>query len=409
MTDAGAKRDSSRDESYGWVVVGALSVTVTVSYGVLTYAFGVLLVPMERDLGWSRIELTGAFSLALAVWAVAGVAVGIALDRFSPRVIMAGGSLLGTVLVLAWAEVQTPAQLYIVFAGIGVAMAAVQYNAVFAVATKWFRSRRRTALTAITLVGAFSSFIFSPLTGTLTAELGWRQALVVLAVVLGAITIPLHAGVLRRAPAAAAAAAERVTADVRHLVTSAPFWFLAVALALGSYVWSVMVVQLVPFLSDSGHSIQFGALAAGVVGLGQLPGRLVFIGFGRVLRGRRLPVATFGLAAVALTILGLNRSDASVFVFAVIFGTSAGMMTLMSASLPAELFGRQAYGAVSGVIYGFSNGARAVAPFASAAIAVLPGGYSTLLGSLVAVSGVAALLGFLAFTVREAHPARRYA
>ena len=196
MTDAGAKRDSSRDESYGWVVVGALSVTVTVSYGVLTYAFGVLLVPMERDLGWSRIELTGAFSLALAVWAVAGVAVGIALDRFSPRVIMAGGSLLGTVLVLAWAEVQTPAQLYIVFAGIGVAMAAVQYNAVFAVATKWFRSRRRTALTAITLVGAFSSFIFSPLTGTLTAELGWRQALVVLAVVLGAITIPLHAGVL---------------------------------------------------------------------------------------------------------------------------------------------------------------------------------------------------------------------
>ncbi len=183
---------------------------------------------------------------------------------------------------------------------------------------------------------------------------------------------------------------------------------LTASLALGSYTWSVVIVQLVPFLSDSGHSLQFGALAAGVVGLGQLPGRLVFIFFGRALGGRRLPAATFGLAAIALTILGLNRSEASVFVFAVIFGTSAGMMTLMSASVPAELFGRQVYGAVSGVIYGFSNGARAVAPFASATIALLPGGYSTLLGSLVAVSGVAALLGFLAFTVREAHPARHY-
>ncbi|TMD13503.1 MAG: MFS transporter [Chloroflexi bacterium] len=402
MTDAGAKRDSSRDESYGWVVVGALSVTVTVSYGVLTYAFGVLLVPMERDLGWSRIELTGAFSLALAVWAVAGVAVGIALDRFSPRVIMAGGSLLGTVLVLAWAEVQTPAQLYIVFAGIGVAMAAVQYNAVFAVATKWFRSRRRTALTAITLVGAFSSFIFSPLTGTLTAELGWRQALVVLAVVLGAITIPLHAGVLRRAPHAAAGAAERVTADVRHLVTSAPFWFLAVALALGSYVWSVMVVQLVPFLVDSGHSLTFGALAAGVVGLGQLPGRLVYVFSGERLGGVRLPATTFGFSMSALTLLAVNRSEPAVLVFAAVFGMSSGMLTLMSASLPADLFGRHAYGTVSGVIYAFSNGARAIAPFASAATVLLPGGYTTLLGSLIGLSVLAALLGFLALGGRAA-------
>ena len=118
-------------------------------------------------------------------------------------------------------------------------------------------------------------------------------------------------------------------------------------------------------------------------------------------------MATFGLAAAALTILGLNRSEASVFVFALIFGTSAGMMTLMSASVPAELFGRQAYGAVSGVIYGFSNGARAVAPFASSMVALLPGGYATLLGSLVAVSAVAAVLGFLAFSGRERQPARQ--
>src|SRR6266513_1995613 len=191
-----------RDPAYGWLVVATLAVTVTVSYGVLTYAFGIVLVPMQRELGWSRIELAGAFSLALAVWAVAGVAVGMALDRYSPRILLAGGSALGAGLVLAWSQVHSRLELYLVFAGLGVAMATLLYNSVFAVATKWFRARRREALTTITLVGAFSSFIFSPLTGTLTAELGWRGALMVLAVILAAVGLPLHAAVLRPAPPA---------------------------------------------------------------------------------------------------------------------------------------------------------------------------------------------------------------
>jgi hypothetical protein len=39
---------------YGWRIVGALAITETVSYGVLYYSFGVFLVPMQDDLGFSR-------------------------------------------------------------------------------------------------------------------------------------------------------------------------------------------------------------------------------------------------------------------------------------------------------------------------------------------------------------------
>ena len=49
-----------------WGIVGALSVTETVSWGILYYAFAAFLVPMQRDLGYSAAQLTGAFSLALA-------------------------------------------------------------------------------------------------------------------------------------------------------------------------------------------------------------------------------------------------------------------------------------------------------------------------------------------------------
>ena len=81
-------------------------------------------------------------------------------------------------------------------------MATVLYEPAFVVLAKWFPAaeQRRRALTALTLVAALASFIFLPLSQALIDAHGWRDALVVLAVILAAITIPLHALVLRRAP-----------------------------------------------------------------------------------------------------------------------------------------------------------------------------------------------------------------
>src|SRR5437016_13996844 len=55
--------------------VAAFTATTTVGYGVLFYAYGVLLVPMEADLKWCRSFLSGAFSLALVVAALLTVPV----------------------------------------------------------------------------------------------------------------------------------------------------------------------------------------------------------------------------------------------------------------------------------------------------------------------------------------------
>jgi sugar phosphate permease len=126
----------------GWLIVGALSISVTVAYGVLQYAFGVLLPFMHEDLGWSRTEITGAFSVALFASAVAGLVVGPLLDRHSPRVLMTVGAGAAALLLAGWSRVQTVAELYLVFAGLGVAMATVLYEPVFTVVTKWFPIHR---------------------------------------------------------------------------------------------------------------------------------------------------------------------------------------------------------------------------------------------------------------------------
>src|SRR5919198_3105872 len=92
------------DPRYGWTVVAVLAVTETVSWGVLYYAFAVFLPSMQQSLGWSKTELTGAFSVALATSALAAFPVGRWLDRHSPRPLMTLASFAGAMLVLAWSQ-----------------------------------------------------------------------------------------------------------------------------------------------------------------------------------------------------------------------------------------------------------------------------------------------------------------
>src|SRR5437868_3684511 len=138
-------------------------------------------------------------------------------------------------------------------------MACVLYEAAFTVVTKWFHERRRQALTAVTLVGGFASFVFSPLSNWLIDEQGWRSALITLAVILAAATVPLHGVFLRAAPRRGGAATPRVVpggdaptslaepaAAFEAAVGSSAFWFLTASFVLSSFAISAVAVHLIP-------------------------------------------------------------------------------------------------------------------------------------------------------------------
>ncbi|HAX25091.1 MAG TPA: MFS transporter, partial [Chloroflexi bacterium] len=132
---------------YGWVMVAALSLTEITSWGVLYYAFSVFLTPIGAEMGWSIAEMTGAYSLALLVSGVAAIPAGRWLDRHGPRGLMTAGSIAATVLVVAWSRVESLLGFYLVWAGIGLVMAAVLYEPAFVVVATWFRRYRARALT----------------------------------------------------------------------------------------------------------------------------------------------------------------------------------------------------------------------------------------------------------------------
>jgi MFS family permease len=396
------------DPRYGWTVVAVLAVTETVSWGVLYYAFAVFQVPMQHELGWSKSELTGAFSLALATSALAAFPVGRWLDRHSPRPLMTLGSVLGALLVLAWSQVHDLLLFYLVWIGIGLAMACVLYEAAFTVVTKWFRARRRQALTAVTLMGGFASFVFSPLSNRLIDAQGWRSALVTLAVVLAAATVPLHGVFLRRAPEQAelsasalvpgdppAALPERQVAAAAAIGSSA-FWYLTAAFVLSSFAISAVAVHLIPYLLEGGRSAGFAALAAGLMGLMQVPGRVAFAAAARLLPRRYEAPAVFLLQGVGLAVLAATTAAPGVIAAVCLFGLGNGMATLVRVTTLADAYGSAFYGSIAGLAATCATAARAVAPVAAAGAYVAFNGYEPLLWPLVVGSLLAALSAWLA-------------
>jgi MFS family permease len=378
-----------------WGIVAALGITETVSWGIVYYAFAAFLVPMERDLGYSATQLTGAFSMALLIAGAAGIAVGRHLDAHGPRALMTAGSVVATLLVVAWSQVHGLAAFYLVWAGLGLVMAAILYEPAFVVLAKWFPQpdERRRAMTALTLVAALASFIFLPLSQALIAAHGWRDALLILAGVLAAVTVPLHAFTLRPAPARPREPGRQPDAQASRVLRSRPFWLLTAAFFVATTTGIAMTIHAIPYLLERGYSPAFAAFAVGLVGLSQIPGRLVFAPLAARLPRRLTLPGVFALIALGIAILDISSGSALVIAGLVLLGMGNGMTTLARATVIADRYGSAAYGAIAGVAAFATTAARAVGPVAAAAYAAATG-YPTLLWTLVALTVVAGVLAY---------------
>jgi MFS family permease len=390
----------ARRISYPWLLAGTLGFTETVSWGVLFYAFSVFVEPMEAELGWTRAQLTGAFSLALIVLAVAGVAVGHWLDRRGPRLLMTAGSILGVALMLGWSQVRDLGTFYVLWILMGLCWSATLYSPAFATITAHFRERRTEALTLVTLMAGLASTIFYPLTAWLISQLGWRSALVALAAILAVTTILPHALILRKAKAREEH--HEPSLSLGQALRHPSFRWLALGFfcfALGSGV----NVHLVPYLSGRGFDLGTAATIAGLVGAMQVVGRLAFAPLERRVPASALVALVYALQPVAIVVLLLASGAWVPFVFVFLFGAGRGIDTLLRNTVVARLYGPRRFASIQGVLGLLITIALAAGPVGLGAVYDRFGRYDPGLW-VVAVTSVIAVVA-VSWGTRTAQPA----
>jgi MFS family permease len=386
-------------------IVAVLAVTQTVGYGALYYSFAVLLAPLAHDLHTSTTAITGALTAATLAGAAAAVPVGRWLDHHGGRALMTTGSAAGTVLLVLLSTVHTLAALYAVWIGIGLASAMCLYEAAFAVIVTWYRHPHRlgNALLAVTVVAGFASSIFLPLTGALVHACGWRTGMLVLAVVHGGLTIPLHAAVLRRPaqPAGGTSTPRRRGHDaarraaVQRALHDRGFWLLTVAFLAQAAAVSALTVHLVAYLIQFGHPATFAAAIAGLLGVLSVTGRLAVTGLQRRTGLHTVVAAVFTIQAVAAASLPLvGRSTLGAVTAVIGFGLGFGVATIARPAMLAARYDTIGYATISGILTVPLTIAKAAAPLGAAALYTHTGSYTAVL----AATSTACLIASVAIT-----------
>ncbi|WP_326785213.1 MFS transporter [Streptomyces sp. NBC_00151] len=379
----------------------ALCATQITSWGIVYYAFPVLLPHLTADTGWSTNAATGAFSLALLVSAVVGIPIGRILDRRGPRAVMTAGSALGTFALLVIAAAPGLVVFTIGWLLLGVAMAATFYPPAFAALTRWWGPDRVRALTIVTLAGGLASTVFAPVTAALAEHLSWRATYAVLAAVLAVITIPAHALALR-APWPSAPPQPPAT-DRTPIPRSRPFLLLTAAFTLSGFAMYAVVIGLIPLLIERGATPTQAAWALGLGGAGQTLGRTLYASLSARTSVTTRTTTLIALGSATTASLALVPGPIPLLAgLAILAGVVRGNLTLLQATAVTDRWGTTHYGRLSALLGAPAHVAAALAPWAGAALAGPLGGYPYLFAALASISLIATALA--AVPAKKARP-----
>jgi len=340
--------DASRDPRL-WRAVSALGVAQVISWGSLFYTIAVLGGAMRRDLGISDVYLFGSFTAGLFLSGLVSPLVGREIDTRGGRRVLAAGSVLGAVATAALAAAQGPLTMLAGWLLAGVAMSACLYDPAFATLHQIAGTSYRRAVTAVTLFGGFASTVFWPLSQYLLDEIGWRQTFAVYTGLHLLVCLPLHLFLVPRMHAA------RRVAETPHGTTAVRvgdrvvFAWLATALALAAFMGTAMAAHVIDLLTATGLSARDAVLVGSLIGPMQVAGRVMEFAFGRHLRALAVGTLAFALMAAALVIFTQVHGIWIVaLAFAMVYGWSNGVMTIVRGTVPAELFGPRGYGTLLG-------------------------------------------------------------
>lgn len=362
-----------------WGLAWRLAVGQIFAWGILFYAFTVIVGPMQADTGWSRPWLNTGLSLGLLAWGVCAYPAGLWLQRRGARGLMTLATLGGAAALATLGLTDDPAVYLFAWIALGAAFAGQLYDPAFAIVTKAFGPEYRRGITVITLVGGLASTVFIPLAQLAVTTLGWRGAFVALALLHAAVAGPLHWWGLPDDPLGAPAAKPEKTGFARGL---AAWWrtfladvrdprFLGLALWFAGHAaaFTGLMFQLIPWLQAA--QVPDGTIVGAIAFMGpmQVAGRFFLATRGAGFASLRVGAFSMGGMVLAVVLLlVLPPTLFSLALFAGILGLGNGMLTIVRGTTVAELFGRDRYAEINGAIAAPSVLAKAAAPLFVAAV-----------------------------------------
>ena len=355
---------------YGWWLVVITLVLNACTGSPVFGGVGVWVDSLEMHFGWTRTELSWAFSLGQLEGSIIGPIVGVLVDRIGPRnVVMAGVAIIGIGFVL-FSQTQSLPMFYLSYVVIMLGASGGGWLPMMTVINNWFDKKRTMAMGVGGLGFSMGSFLLVPLLAWAVKpeNVGWQDTSLTLGIIFILIAYPISR-LVRNSPeeygeipdglnskknenAKTSQLVEKaadVAYSIKQILSMPVFWLISICHGLSTMLIGTMTVHLVLALKDQGISVQTGAWIWGTT--------LGFSGIAQIIGGylgdrvrKNIALCVFGcLQALGVFLATFIDSLYLAPFFVIVYGLGFGARIPLGTAIRGEYFGRKSFGKVLGL------------------------------------------------------------
>lgn len=388
-------RPAPRRLHYAWIVAGVTFLTLLATAGVRSTP-GVLMIPLEREFGWSRATVSLAVSINLFLFGLCGPFAAALMERFGLRRVVVSALLTLAAATALTTLMRAPWQLYLLWGVVvGTATGATATVLGAVIANRWFVARRGLVVGLLTASNATGQLVFLPLLASLAVNIDWRAA--ALTTTAGALTMAAVAGLLMRdrprdvglRPYGATEADEEpaaatgnpfanAIAGLTRGMRSRDFWLLAGSFYIcGLSTNGLIGTHLIPASMEHGIPEVTAAGMLALIGIFDLIGTTGSGWLSDRYDNRRLLCWYYSLRGLSLLALPyvLGTSYLGLAAFIVFYGLDWVATVPPTVRLAADSFGKRNVGVVFGWIMAAHQLGAATAAFGAGAVRTSLGSY----------------------------------
>ncbi len=348
----------ARRVHYSWVIVAVMFAVIVASVGVRA-APSVLIVPLQRDFGWSVATISGAVSLNIALFGLVGPftaslmrTIGLKRTVLLSMALLVLGAGSSAFVTQVW-------QLYLTWGVlVGIGSGAGMVGLAAAVANRWFVARRGLVVGLLTAGNASGQLVFLPILASLSQSLGWRSVPWTVAIVILAL-IPVVVVLLAEEPASIGLAPFGGRAEIAEVPAGNPiriafeglgrglrsldFWLLSGSFAIcGFSTYGLVATHLIPYCADHGIAPVQAASLLAAMGVFDLVGTTCSGWLTDRYNPRVLLFWYYGLRGLSLLALPFSGFDlVSLSIFAAFYGLDWVATVPPTVALTTQVFGKR--------------------------------------------------------------------
>ncbi len=358
---------------YGWWIVCGGFILNFIGIGIGINAIGVFFKPVIETLNFSRGDFSLYFTIAALAMTFSAPLVGKLMEKLDVRIIMGISTALLGVSFALYSQCDTLPQFYLLSVLVGIGHAGSHIIPVSTMISNWFKEKRGIAIGIVFTATGLGGLLFNPLCNWIIMEYGWRNAYLLLGILIAVICVPTAAFVMRLAPSQMGLmpdgmkgkfqSHEEITPSgltLGNFSKTRSFWFLASTIFLINIINMGIQQHLIPYLTDLKHSSTFAAnIMALYLGM-TIVGKLLL---GRFSDSSGLSKSLVIFISVLIGgIIMLFGAEVALFavLFAIIYGIGNAVQTVMPPLMTAKCAGLRHFALIYGTISIFSTLGSAV-------------------------------------------------